>query len=465
MLALLLLVGLSIVAGLRYYPFERHVAQLEKGLSTALGQPVKVGRLSVAFAPYPSMALDDVRIGEGGRIGVASIRFVPDPLSLLRERVAVRDLQVEGIDMAGSDLPLLARLLSGGDAGTGIEIHGLRFTDATLRFPGTVLSGLQGEVVAGVPGTLRFTTGDGALDGELFAADGGLRLRLASLNGWTPGFLGRLAFDRFEAEGRIATGALHLDKVFARIADGSVEGHAKVIFAAETRISAELEMKHVSLGKLLALAKTDALAQGSASGSLRVGGPASKASTGSGLVVEGRVTVQHGSLQGFDLVEAVRSSNRAMVRGGTTRFEEFAGQVRVEGNAWQISRLRLQSGLLTAEGQISAGSDRKVAGLVNVELRGSAGRVRVPLTVTGSLRDPLFDGKSRREGSDSAGAVLNPVGRTARQDFRGRAGSNPRPVFFLTRPERAGSQARPAWPSSAASVSPPNTLARTNRRR
>jgi hypothetical protein len=389
-LALLLLVGLSIVAGLRYYPFERHVAQLEKGIATALGQPVKVGRFSLAFVPYPSMALDDVRIGEDGRVGVASIRFLPDPLSLLRERVAVRDLRVEGLDMAGSDLPLLARLLSGGDSGAGIDIHGLRFTDATLRFPDTVLSGLQGEAVAGVPGTLNFTTGDGALAGELFAADGGLRLRLASLNGWMPGFLGRLAFDRFEAEGRIETGALHLDKVYARIADGSVEGHAKVIFGAQTRIGAELQMKHVSLDKLLVLAKMDARAQGSASGLLRVGGPASKAADGSGLVVEGRVMVQNGSLQGFDLVEAVRSSNRGMVRGGTTRFEEFAGQVRVEGNAWQISRLRLQSGLLTAEGQISAGSDRKVAGLVNVELRGSAGSVRVPLTVTGSLGDPML---------------------------------------------------------------------------
>jgi hypothetical protein len=334
------------------------------------------------------MALDDVRIGEDGTMVVASIRFLPDPLSLLGERVAVRDLQVEGLDMAGSELPLLLRLLSGGDASTGIEIHGLRFMDATLRFPGTVLGGLQGEAVAGAPGTLRFTTGEGALAGELFAAAGGLRLRLASLNGWTPGFLDRLAFDRFEAEGRIETGALHLDKVYARIADGVVEGHAKVIFGTQTRIAAELEMKHVSLDKLLALAKTDALAQGSASGSLRVGGPASKASDGRGLVVEGSVTVQNGSLQGFDLVEAVRSSNRGMVRGGSTRFEEFAGQVRVEGNAWQISRLRLQSGLLTAEGQISAGSDRKVAGLVNVELRGSAGHVRVPLTVTGSLRDP-----------------------------------------------------------------------------
>jgi hypothetical protein len=389
-LALLLLVGLSLVAGLRYYPFEQHVAQLERRLSVALGQPVSIGRLSVSFAPYPSIALDDVGIGEGRRITIGGIRFLPDPLSLLGERAAVRDVQLERIDLAGSDLELLIQVLSGGRSGAGIDIHGLRFADATLRFPDTVLTGLQGEAVPGAPGSLRFSAGDGALSGELIAADGGLRLRMTSAAGWAPGFVAPLAFDRFDAEGRFGQGALHLEKVYARLAEGSVSGHASVIFGGETRISAELEMKHVSLDRLLALSNSGASAQGSASGTLKVGGPAKKTDTGGGLVFEGSVTVHNGALQGFDLVEAVRSSNRGAVRGGTTRFEKFAGRVRIDRNAWRISGLRLHSGLLSAEGQIAGGKDRKVAGFVNVELRSSAGSVRVPIAVTGSLRDPML---------------------------------------------------------------------------
>lgn len=404
-LALLVLLGLSIGAGVRFYPLQRHLPQLEQRLSAALGEAVTIGQVRLSLAPRPGLTLEQVSIGSDARVTVGALHALPDPLALWAGRLELRYLQLERLDIAGRDLALLAGWLSGAPQAKGIGVSRLQFSDATVRFPDLALTGLQGEASGaggGALGTLQFTTGDGGLKGELVAADAGYHIKLSSRSAWAPGFLAPLAFDYFDAEGILTQDALRLNRIYGRVADGSVVGDATVTWSAKTHLSARLEMKHVSLNRLLTQSKSELLAQGSASGMLKVGGEAAAAGdAGIGLVFEGNVTVQHGALQGFDLVEAVRSGGGGTVRGGSTRFEEFTGQLRMDRQAWRISRLRLQSGLMSADGQVTGGRNQKVAGLVNVELRGSAGRVRVPVAVTGSLRDPVL--------SASRGAAVSAV--------------------------------------------------------
>jgi hypothetical protein len=100
--------------------------------------------------------------------------------------------------------------------------------------------------------------------------------------------------------------------------------------------------------------------------------------------------MRRGTVHGFDLVEAARSSDRGPTRGGATRFEQFSGTLRLEQGAYRLTSLRLTSGLLKATGVANISKGSQINGVLEVEMRGTAALVKVPLTVSGTTQDPLL---------------------------------------------------------------------------
>jgi hypothetical protein len=86
----------------------------------------------------------------------------------------------------------------------------------------------------------------------------------------------------------------------------------------------------------------------------------------------------------------LRAAGRHTVRGGTTRFDEGTMSIRIDPQSVRISRLRIESGLMSAVGQIAVGRDQNITGGVNVELRTSSGKLRTPVSISGLLRDPVL---------------------------------------------------------------------------
>jgi hypothetical protein len=390
---LMLAVALLVAAGIAFYPYQRHLPRIEQRLAAAIGQPVHIRNVHFSWLPSPNLTLENVSIGTDPAIVVGSLGVVPDPLSLFGERFVVQTLRIERSEIAARALPAIADWFSRAGAG-GLIVRNIGFANVALRFGEITTDPMHGEGTMDRNGALRMLrfAGSGALSGELAPHTAGYRIKLSGVQGWAPDFMAPLAFDYFEAEGSLTADAMRLSKVYGRMADGSISGAATMLMNETRQLSAELEVKHVEVRKLLAQAKSDLMLQGSASGMVKVGGGTiSGAGPGSGLAMEGMITVQHGVLDGFDLVEAARS-DRNTVRGGATRFEAFSGQLRVDARAWQVSRMRLHSGLISADGQIAISGNQRVAGSVTVELRGSTGSRRVPLSVSGSVQNPVLSG-------------------------------------------------------------------------
>lgn len=392
--ALVAAAAMLIVTGITFYPYGRHLTELEQRLGGAIGQPVHIRDAHFSWLPSPNVVLEGVTIGSLDPIVIGSVRLAPDPLYLLDGRPAVRSLEFERSEIAARRLPVIANWFSRA-AADGVRVRKIEFAEIALHFGDVTTVAIHGEGEMdhnGALTTLRFAAGE-ALNGELTSVASGYRIKVSSVAGWAPAFVAPLAFDHFEAEGSLASDAVRLDKVYARLADGAVSGVATILINDPRQFSAELEVKHVELRKLLAQTKSDLMLQGSASGILKVdGGNASPAAAGNyGVALEGTITVQHGVLDGFDLVEAARSEHRA-VRGGATRFEAVTGQLRADARAWQVSRLHLQSGLMSANGEIAVSGEQRLAGSVTVELRGSAGSRRVPVSLSGSVKEPVLNG-------------------------------------------------------------------------
>ena len=88
-------------------------------------------------------------------------------------------------------------------------------------------------------------------------------------------------------------------------------------------------------------------------------------------------------------LEAVRRG-KGTVQGGSTRFEQMSGIIRIAPESIRLTDVSLASGLLKANGMIDIARDGRVAGRLDVEMRGSANLVRMPVVPAGTLRDPVI---------------------------------------------------------------------------
>lgn len=375
----------------RLYPYERHRPSIERQLSESLGQPVRIGAISFTWTPLPGIMLEHVAIGEDERLTVAAMRVVPDPRSAFRDEFVVHDLQLAGVAVTGEALLSASEWLSRTAEKRHFVLHHVSFGDGRLVLNDAIVNDFHGEWKmddGGRPQTLYFQRGDGAISGELTPGHGAYQLKLRG-SGWKPDFLAPMVVDYFDSEGVVDSQSMRFSKVYARVADGSIFGDASVSWHTASSFSAQLEVRSVDVAKLIAQTQSDLSMKGTVSGSLTLG-PAPLAVGGQGILAEGDLSVHRGVLNRFDLVEALRAADRHAVRGGTTHFEEGALRIRIGPQSVRIFRLRIQSGLMSAVGQIAVGRDQNITGGVDVELRTSSGKLRTPVAISGLLRDPVL---------------------------------------------------------------------------
>ena len=108
----------------------------------------------------------------------------------------------------------------------------------------------------------------------------------------------------------------------------------------------------------------------------------------------GSFALDRASLEGFDLVEAVRTRSDNPIRGGATKLEDFSGNISLDPGNWRLSGLRGSSGVMSTAGYLHQAGG-KIDGVMDVQLRGSANQVNVPVVISGSLADPMLAARRR----------------------------------------------------------------------
>ena len=402
----MLSVLIAVVGVVLLYPYGRHRPQVEAALTKLLGHPVKVGQIGLALSPKPGLMIEQVAAADGARLAVAAIRILPDPRSLLGGTPLLHEVALSRPEAdAGTLIELVRRLATGGTEAE-FTIRNLRFSDGTVRVDDADLDGFSGSASFERNGTLklvRFDSADGTLNGELAPDELGIAVKL-SATGWSPSLIRGASLDHFDGHGRITADSLRFDSMEARLAEGLLKGQFSLNWNGVARAEARLEMSRVSAGKLLAQARPGLPLQGAITGAVRVVAQADRISRlKDNFALEGDVTVARGSLERLDLVEAVRTAGTSRVRGGTTRFEELSARIRIDGQTTKLSGVRIQSGLLRADGQLAIGANQKVSGSVVVELRSSYGQVRMPLSITGTVTEPLLQSRASADTASGPG--------------------------------------------------------------
>lgn len=377
--------------GVAFYPYSRHLPDIERHASARLQDPVKIGDIGFSFLPRPHIALRNITVGREAHLTIATVRAVPDFFSLLGNRKLFHEVAFENVGVKGQDIGRLA--LAGAGGGDAVKIRRVTLTGLNVTFADASLGGIGGEIILseqGVPEKILLHNADDTLKLEMQPQGEGYRIAVSG-SGWKTPFTPALTFQSIDAQGDLRASRLDLGRVEGRAYEGLVAGKATLDWASGAALSGDLELKHLSAAKLLSALGSDLSVDGELDSRLRLDAKAdSLGKLPEALRVDGTFEMKRGTATGFDLGEAVRNTGRTPTRGGETKFEQLSGAFQGDPRSYRLNNLKLVSGLLQANGNLGLTRDGQLGGALNVELRSSAMTMRMPLAIGGKAKDPLL---------------------------------------------------------------------------
>lgn len=386
---LLLLAGGALLLAM-LFPYERYRPEIEQRLGAALGDKVSIAELRFGFLPYPNITLLGVSVGAEPYAEAKAIRVIPEPFTLFGSHWVIRHARLEDLLIRRPGITASAHWFAAAPGGEPALLlrHG-QIERLSVEIADARLDGLSGEVKMRAEGgieQIQLHNAEHSLYLDATPAAAGYRLSIIG-NALKMPFKADLTFEYLEAQGEINSGLLRLQKIGGRIYGGLIEGKAQFDWSAAPVLDADIGLTRASAGRLLAALDPDVSMEGNISGKFHIESRANGAAQmGDKLHINGEFQAERGLINRFDFMEAVRS--RRPTRGGYTRFEKFSGALQLDKNAWHLTTLKIDSGLMQAAGNLEIGADTQLKGLMELDLKGSATRLNSSVQITGTLKVP-----------------------------------------------------------------------------
>jgi uncharacterized protein involved in outer membrane biogenesis len=409
LLGLVLLLAAVAVALQHWVGSEDFRTRVGQQISTALGVPVQLGRISVDVWPVPAVALDDVQVKSRPPLTLERIEARPEWAGLLRGRLDIATLVVRNAVVPEQAVAAIAAALK---KPRPKSKNGPAEGPAFVFLPRRTL--LENVTWAPAKGASITVDAQAELDADGLPA----AARVDVVKG------------RFQ--GAKATLQRHPDHwaLRAAIGGGTIAGKLQVQPAGKggSLLQGQFDTANVEVAALTAPSRpltgrleahTTLRAQFHDFGALA-----------DALQSQTRFTVHDAVVQGIDLAQAVKSVG--LSRGGETRLDTLAGNVATQGRAVQLTNLIASSGVLSATGNVAMAPNRSLSGRVTVDVASAAagGAIGVPLAVGGTLDEPAVTLTRGALVGAAVGTLLAPgVGTGAGAKVGDRLGESLRGLF------------------------------------
>lgn len=410
--AILLLILSALAAVLPFLiPVKHYIPTLAKLASERLGEPVSIRDLRFALLPLPSVTVEDIRIGPEQEVRIGSVSVHPDLASLASKVKILRRVEVEGITVDRALLDRLPKWMAAGEGPKTVLIQRIEARHVNLALGDFRWGPLEAEAVLGEGGlrVAEMGTADRSLRVTLKPGEEGYAVDLAAHNFTLP-VKPALRFDALQGSGTLTAAGLTLPHLEGKLYGGELVAQSDIGWKDGLRIAGEARVSDVEIEPIVKLMGQSASVSGRLHASGRYALAAQEAShLADSLRAQFRFEVKRGVLYNFDLASAVRALSRDGTRGGQTTFNEFSGNVILVGRNVQLRDVKVASGLLRAQGDVDIAASRKLSGRVNVEMKGTASLVSVPLEVAGTLQDPvLFPNRAALAGAAVGTGLMGP---------------------------------------------------------
>ena len=391
-------------------PLDFYIPQTEQFVSETIHQPVTIQGLRAVLLPAPGLAMKGVRVGKmGEETSIEAVTIYADVSTLMQPVKTINRVEMNGMVLNQEGLLSLPAWLKPGTSPQQFIIKKIRFNKVTLGIRDVNLGLLQADINLTPQNTvqdMQIGTEDTKLNVLIKPTNDQYALTLQAKN-WTLPVGPALVFDDLNINATAAADKMDMQEIKGVFYGGTIDGTVKLAWQENWQMNGELQTKGIDIAQIIALTSRETNMSGKFNGK---GTFSMKASSLPRLFdspnIEARFEVANGVLYNWDLVKAVQSSSSEGARGGQTRFEEFSGALQLADKSYQLSQLKITSGLLTANGAMSIAPNKQLSGNMRVRLKGSANLVSVPLIVSGSMKDPLLrpssGGRSGKAASTSA---------------------------------------------------------------
>lgn len=392
----LVVCGLAAVPTIAYlYPYQRHVAEIERLAGELLGHRVEVGSMAFSAWPEPHLRLSDVKVGPAAELRVKNIRMVPDWLTVFSERKMFREVVLEHPTI---DIGFLSGLPFRGDVSWAtryVKIQSVPIENAHLTLLGGGMGNMAGEILLtdnGALKTLKLHDSTHKLRLEAQADRDGWLMQ-CSAQGWTIPGNTPLTLDYFEATGRMMRGRMEWRHFEGKLYDGLISGVASMIWGAgqPLRVVASMNLQRLHGRNFLSALAPPPPVEGELSAQLNLRAQTPNLeNTISDWSVAGDLVVERGLIAGMDFVQAMRAPSALGVRGGATKFDRLRARIELGPGTVNTSDIELSSGPVSASGAIASQAGEKLSGALNVRLVSSATTVRALVPVGGTRQAPVL---------------------------------------------------------------------------
>lgn len=370
--------------------------QIEKAVSDKLKEPVLIKSLRLAGLPLPHAVIDGIAIGKSGDLQVGKVSVTPDLLSLMTDTKVIRSINIEGLVISQRALDRIPAWTAtdpkARPAAFTVQVRSVQLDNALLQLQQASFGPFDARVTIaadGAPERADISTRDGKLKLALRPSGRNFSLDLQAKD-WRPPAGPPVLFDELQVKGTATVNDANLSDIKAKLYGGTVTGKTTVGWQKGLQLKGDYVVAAIELRDLVPLFSPETRL----SGRLTAKPVFSANAPGAGqlknvLKLESPFDIRDGILQGVDIQKAATSLiNRDS--SGQTRFDTLSGHFAMERGTQRLSRLKVVSGSLAADGNVTIAPNKDLTGRINAQVRaGSIAAATVPLNVSGTLDSPL----------------------------------------------------------------------------
>ena len=407
-----LAVLLVIAAALPFFiSLDDYIPRIEKEISAKLKEPVSIKSIRFAALPAPQVTLERIAVGTTGDITLGKVTLTPELFSLLRSTRVIRSIEIDSMVLtqkAIDKIPAWAKPDAEPQQPPQFRVESIRLNAATVNLGKTSVGPFDARISldgGGAPAEGSVTTQDGKLKVLIKSAESGYLIN-ASAKSWTLPVGPALVFDELIIKGVATLGDAKLGEVSARLYGGTATGKMAISWRNRLQFDGNFEVSQLEMRQVASLLSPGTRVSGKLDAKPVFS--ASAASAGellNALRLATAFNVQKGTLHGVDIAKAATSVIRQGATGGETRFEHLSGHLVMEHGSHRFTRLRIASGSLAADGDVSISRQKELSGRINAQVSAVGTSTSVPLNVAGTVDAPLL----YPTGGTMAGAAVGSV--------------------------------------------------------
>jgi uncharacterized protein involved in outer membrane biogenesis len=390
-----------------------YIPRIEKEVSARLKEPVSIKSIKFAALPLPHITVDGITVGATDEIRLGKVRVTPDLFSLLQPTKVINSIEIDSLVVTQKAIDKIQAWAKSDGAKSPqqppqVRVKSIRLDNALVHFGKASLGPFDARVnldSKGEPEDASITTQDGKLK-ALIKPDKSKYLIDASAKSWTLPVGPALVFDELIIKGVATPNDANLGEVSAKLYGGTVNGKTSISWQKGLRLEGNLNVSQLELRQVGSMLSPGTHFSGKLSAKPVFS--ASAASAGqlmNALRLQTPFNVQNGALQGVDIQKAATNLIKQGTTGGETRFEQLSGRLVMERGSYRFTQLKIASGALAADGNVSISPKKELSGRINAQVKAVGTSANVPLNVAGTVGAPLL----YPTGGTMAGAAVGTV--------------------------------------------------------